>query len=129
MTEQITAAEQARYAALAARAEQGAFGPIDSTPGAEGEPDFDALLEGVEVDETVPTPALGPGAETVSAAEVQARLGRPGLDGTAGIGRSPKRQVRLPRDLDQLLDQRAREQHRTPSELMRDAIDRYLRAS
>lgn len=129
MTEQLTPAQQDRYAALAARMEHGDLSPIDTTPDIEGEPDFDALLDGVEIDQTAPTPQPAPGAATVTAAEVRARLGRPGLDGSAGAGRSPRRQVRLPHDLDQLLDQRAAEQHRTPSELMRDAIDRYLHAS
>lgn len=129
MTQQLSPADQARYAALATRMEQDDFGPIDSAPNIEPEPDFEALLEGIDVDETMPTPPPASGAETVSAAEVHSRLGRPGLGGTSSAGRSPKRQVRLPRDLDQLLDQRAAEQHRTPSELMRDAIDSYLHAS
>lgn len=127
MTEQLAPAEQDRYAALSARMEHGDLSPIDTRAASDAEPDFDALLEGIDVDETAPTPPPDPGA--VTAAEVRARLGRPSLDGSAGSGRSPRRQVRLPHDLDQLLDQRAAEQHRTPSELMRDAIDRYLHAS
>ena len=129
MNQELTPDEQARYATLASRMEHGDLGPIDTTPGTGAEPEFDALLEGVEVDESTPTPHPASGVEVIGAAEVRARLGRPGLGGSVGSGRSPKRQVRLPHDLDQLLDQRAAEQHRTPSELMRDAIDPYLHAS
>ena len=56
-------------------------------------------------------------------------LGRPALDGTVASGPSPKRQVRLPRDIDALLLRRAEAEHRTPSELMRDAITAYVKAS
>lgn len=129
MTKQVTPAEQARYSVLAARTEQVNFGPIDVETGSGAEFDLDALLEGIEADQSTPTPQPAPGVESVTAAETRARLGRPGLTGDTGAGRSPKRQVRLPRDLDQLLDQRAAELHRTPSDLMRDAIDRYLHAS
>ena len=129
MNEKITAADQARYAALAERMERSNFGPIDTRPSDGTEPDFDALLAGITIDEDSPTPPLPSGTETVDADEVRAALGRPRLDRSPGTGRSPKRQVRLPGDLDQLLSQRAALEHRSASEIMRDAIGQYLHAS
>lgn len=55
--------------------------------------------------------------------------GRPSLSGTTGSGRSPKRQVRLPVELDDALTRRAEAEHRRPSEILRDALTQYLRAS
>lgn len=129
MTEKITAADQARYTALAERMERGDFGPIDTAPGDGTEPDLDALLADITVDQSRPTPPLPSETETVDSDEVRSTLGRPRLDRSPGTGRSPKRQVRLPHDLDQLLDQRAALEHRTASEIMRDAIGQYLHAS
>lgn len=54
-------------------------------------------------------------------------VGRPALDG--GRGKSPVRQVRLPRDLDALLVERATAENRTPSEVVREAIAAYVNAS
>ncbi|WP_066517236.1 hypothetical protein [Curtobacterium ammoniigenes] len=51
--------------------------------------------------------------------------GRPSLAGASG-GPSPSRTVRLPRDLDAALVARANEEHRRPSELVRDAVIAYL---
>lgn len=64
-------------------------------------------------------------------AELEQRrtAGRPTLSGTTGSGRSPKRQVRLPADLDAALTRRAEEEHRRPSEIMREALSQYLQAS
>jgi len=59
----------------------------------------------------------------------EAILGRPSLSGTIGTGPSPKRQVRLPIDLDQALTERAERDHRNASDIIRDALDAYLRAS
>ncbi len=129
MSEKISAADQARYAALAEQMERSDFGPIDTVPGDGTEPDFDALLTDLTADQSRPTPPPPPGTETVDAEEVRATLGRPRLDRNPGTGRSPKRQVRLPSELDQLLDQRAALEHRTASEIMRDAIGQYLHAS
>lgn len=56
-------------------------------------------------------------------------VGRPSLSGSNGTGRSPKRQVRLPIDLDAELTRRAEAEHRKPSEILRDALVQYLRAS
>jgi hypothetical protein len=55
--------------------------------------------------------------------------GRPSLDGTVGHGPSPKRQVRLPIELDEALTARAERDHRRASDIIRDALDAYLRAS
>jgi len=54
------------------------------------------------------------------------RRGRPSL---SGAGTSPKRQVRLPADLDAALQERARAEGRKPSAVMREALARYLDAS
>jgi len=52
--------------------------------------------------------------------------GRPALDRPAGSGASPKRQVRLPRELDAALTAAAAEEHRRPSAIIRDALSEYL---
>lgn len=54
--------------------------------------------------------------------------GRPRLSG-AGTGRSPKRQVRLPDELDAQLVARATAEGRTPSAVMRDAVAAYMRTA
>ncbi|MCG2801949.1 MAG: ribbon-helix-helix domain-containing protein [Cellulomonas sp.] len=54
--------------------------------------------------------------------------GRPRLS-AAGTGRSPKRQVRLPDDLDAALVRLAQAQGRTPSAIVREAVETYLRSA
>ena len=41
-------------------------------------------------------------------------------------GKSPVRQVRLPHELDILFTERAEQEHRKPSEVMREALTLYL---
>jgi len=53
-------------------------------------------------------------------------LGRPSVGATRPRGESPKRQVRLPNDLDQALAERAKRDHLTPSAVIRDALTKYL---
>jgi hypothetical protein len=55
--------------------------------------------------------------------------GRPSLSGKKRSGPSPKRQVRLPIELDTALTNRARAEAKTPSELIRVAVAAYLHAS
>lgn len=55
-----------------------------------------------------------------------ARGGRPSL---SGAGTSPKRQVRLPADVDAALTALAERQGRKPSVLMREAIETYVRSA
>lgn len=55
-----------------------------------------------------------------------ARGGRPSL---SGAGTSPKRQVRLPVDVDIALDELAARQGRKPSAIMREAIENYVRSA
>jgi hypothetical protein len=55
--------------------------------------------------------------------------GRPSLSGTVGDGPSRKRQVRLPAQLDELLELRIVAEGRGASEILRDALEQYLRAS
>jgi len=62
-------------------------------------------------------------------AELTRLRGRPALDGSSGSGASPRRQVRLSRQLDEALAARAAAEHRQPSAVIRDAIAAYLRAS
>lgn len=54
--------------------------------------------------------------------------GRPSLDSrrATGEGRSPRRQVRLPRAMNDELDSFARKTDTTPSEVIRDAVGEYL---
>ncbi len=52
--------------------------------------------------------------------------GRPALNRPAGSGESPKRQVRLSRELDAALTAAAVEDRRRPSTIIRDALSEYL---
>ncbi|PCK23195.1 CopG family ribbon-helix-helix protein [Rhodococcus qingshengii] len=54
--------------------------------------------------------------------------GRPSLGGKDASGTSPRRQVRLPVGLSARLDAIAAEQHRKPSDVMREAVEDYVRA-
>ena len=130
------AIEWSNSAALAARAENEDYASIEkvaelgkgrSTAATE----LDDLVRDVDTPtDNSPTPA---GATEGRATEEDlqeliALGGRPGLSGRRGAGPSPKRQVRLPRDLDALLDERAKHEGKKPSVIMRDALDAYLRA-
>lgn len=55
--------------------------------------------------------------------------GRPSVGAGRPRGESPKRQVRLPHDLDRALSERAEREHRSASAILRDALAEYLRAS
>jgi hypothetical protein len=66
-------------------------------------------------------------AEELDAATHRGR-GRPRLSGT-GFGHSTKRQVRLSDEVDAALVRLANEQGRTPSAVMRQAIEDYLRTA
>lgn len=115
MNKKLTEAEEAHYATLATWAESDAgLIPESATiTRSIGDGAGRALLEA----------ALG------SPEAVDRAIGRPTLDGTVATGKSPTRQVRLPRDLDALLTERAAAEHRKPSEIMREALDNYLRAA
>lgn len=54
--------------------------------------------------------------------------GRPALGShrATGEGRSPRRQVRLPRELNDELDRFAKQTDTTPSEVIRDAVGEYI---
>jgi hypothetical protein len=129
MSDALTTAQQKRYAELAARMESGDFSPIDPDPGASRAIDSDELPGDESFDASTETPVLPVEAADYTVDDVRVALGRPSLSGGPGTGRSPKRQVRLPLELDQLLDQRMRVEQRTASEILRDALERYLRAS
>lgn len=131
----LSKSEQARYSALAARAENEDYTPIDqlatlSKGQSTTAEELDDLVRDLDALPDSPTPA---GATEGRATEEDlqeliALGGRPDLSGRRGAGPSPKRQVRLPRDLDALLAERAVRDHKKPSVIMRDALDAYLRA-
>ena len=111
---QISAAEQARYAQMAAEVEacdtlpQGSvvMAGVGEAPGREFLAQF---MTPKELDTAV---ARG--------------RGRPRL--APGSGQSPRRQVRLPDDVDAELVARAAAEQRPVSAILRDAVTTYLRA-
>ena len=129
--------EEDRYGALAARAGAGEWGAMPSSPTTQDDTDFDELLSEIDELEPVasdePTPAA-PQVGVVSDTDVRelaaiAGRGRRSVGHSAPQGESPKRQVRLPADLDQLLEARVQAEHRNASEIMRDALAQYLKVS
>ncbi len=60
---------------------------------------------------------------------VERAMGRPSVDGSMTQGHSLVRQVRLPSELDRLLTERAEAEHRNRSEVIREALTAYLKAS
>lgn len=92
---------------------------------AENDPEFFDALRSAHVIE-------GTDATRHEAAEmIKAARGRPSLgeEQAKGRGRSPRRQVRLPEELNRKLDVFAAEHERTPSEVMREALESYLSAA
>ncbi|MEO2135144.1 hypothetical protein [Microbacterium sp.] len=123
-----------RCSALAARAEDEDYTPIEQLDGlAQGRSttpqELDAIVSQLD---TLPASVTPVGVTEGRASEDDLRElvalgGRPSLSGCPGAGPSPKRQVRLAPDLDALLIERMARDHRTASEIMRDALDAYLR--
>ena len=112
---ELSEKDQERYARLAEWAESDAvFEGMENatvTPG-EGDDAGRALLEA----------ALGSeGTEKI--------LGRPTLAQDRPAGESPVRHVRLSAELDAALRARADAEHRNPSEVVREALTAYLKAS
>lgn len=132
-----TAADDARYDALSARMEAGEYSTLEDVVAASAESgmSFDELLDEIDalesIDSDKPTPAGAPASERATEQDVRELIaaGRPSLNGSTGAGPSPKRQVRLPTALDDALTERAEREHRKASEIIRDALDAYLRAS
>ncbi|WP_431838558.1 ribbon-helix-helix domain-containing protein [Cellulomonas sp. Y8] len=112
-----TAADDERLERLAAEVADPAFVLPDTAVVREGEGD---------------EPGRGYLARYLSPDELDAAArrgrGRPRLAGS-GTGRSPKRQVRLPEDVDDALVRLAHAQGRSPSALMREAITEYVRTA
>jgi hypothetical protein len=81
--------------------------------------------EGDEPGRAILAPYMTP--EALDAASRQGR-GRPRLS-AAGTGRSPKRQVRLPEELDAALVRLAQAQGLTPSAVVREAVETYVRSA
>lgn len=126
--------QQDHYSALATRAENEDYTPIEQMAGlAKGHSttpkELDDLVRDLEALPDSPTPA-GATEGRASKEDLQELIalgGRPSLSGRPGAGPSPKRQVRLPEYLDALLTERAERDHQKPSVIMRDALDAYLR--
>ncbi|WP_130840235.1 CopG family transcriptional regulator [Corynebacterium neomassiliense] len=75
--------------------------------------------------ENTTTPSDTP--EGREALDMFRRAGRPRLDGESSKkGHSPRRQVRLPDDLNSALDTYATRHNLSPSEVIRAALDQYL---
>lgn len=112
MTRKLSKAEEERYARAADWAES-----MESIP-----------LEATVVDATINQDGRTLMEDLYGSSEaVDRAMGRPSVDGRMTRGHSPVRQVRLPRELDALLAERAEQEHRRPSEVMREALDQYLR--
>jgi len=111
MTRKLTKTEEARFAAMAewAESEVGALTDSAEYMTADAESGLEYMMK-----------LLG------STAAVDRAMGRPNLNGTMTSGKSPVRHVRLPIELDSQLTLRAETEHRSPSELMREAITDYL---
>ncbi|MGV9868620.1 ribbon-helix-helix domain-containing protein [Rhodococcus koreensis] len=98
------------------------------------EPDFGRLAEWAERDMKLPenSATANRGQDAAAAGrELLDRVGagRPSLGQADGVsGESPRRQVRLPRPLSERLDRFAENQHRKPSDVMREAVEEYLEA-
>ncbi len=94
----------------------------------------EAMAAWAEDDMTLPvdsTTALrgAAAAEHGRAALARALGGRPSIDPTAAPGQHARvRQVRLPAELDQHLQQLAQQQDRTPSAVLRDAVKDYVQS-
>lgn len=124
------------YTAMAARAEAEDYTPIDEigtlSTGTSTTPEELAELLGeldtLEPAGSPPTPAGAPAAERATDEDLGelTSMGRPSLSGTQGLGPSPRRQVRLPRDLDAALTEREKTENRGASDIIRDAIAEYL---
>ena len=128
------APEEDRYIVLAARAEDEDYTPIEqmdkvATGQSTTAEELTDLVRGSDVllASTTPAGATEGRATEEDLQDLIAQGGRPGLGGLRGTGPSRKRQVRLPHDLDVLLAERARSDHLSPSAIIRDALDAYLR--
>ena len=111
MSKKLSEASEARYQSLADWAET-----LETLP----EEAVVSVGEGPEPGRAYLENLLG------SSDAVDRAMGRPNIDGTMAPGKSPVRHVRLPRELDARLTAAAEQEHRKPSELMREALDRYL---
>ncbi len=95
--------------------------------------DYDALAEWAEKDMTLPerstTAARGTAAAEMGRDLLQRSVGRPSLSQGAQPGKhSPKRQVTLPEDISNGVDDLAARVGRKPAEIMREAITEYVQA-
>ncbi|GAB3584400.1 hypothetical protein GCM10027406_30650 [Leifsonia lichenia] len=92
-------------------------------------------VDGIPADATVVDAAATHGGRTLmeellgSPEAVERAMGRPRVDGSMTAGHSPARQVRLGQELDELLTARVETEHRNRSEIIRDALAQYLKAS
>ena len=87
------------------------------------------LVAWADSDEPVVSGQVVTGAEADRMADEALRMaGRPSLGHSreTGEGRSPRRQVRLPQELNAELDRYARDEQTTASEVIRLAVSEYL---
>ena len=91
---------------------------------------YDKLADWAESDEREIHPDKGQsGAQSKAATRELLRRagGRPSVDPNAKPGaHAPRRQVRLPRELSDRVDDLAKSENRSASDLMRDAINQYV---
>jgi len=97
--------------------------------------DWDALAAWAESDEAVARPATGQTLVGEEASRTGQELlkrysGRPNLgqERAQGVGNSPRRQLRLPKDVNDRLDNYAAATGKTASAIMREALVAYLEA-
>ena len=104
----------------------------DGKPRVNSEKDYQAAADWAEHDMTLKPASTTALRSAAAAAHGRAALeralgGRPSIDPNAKPGQhSRTRQVRLPADINDRLDQTAAAQHRRASDVMRDALAEYL---
>jgi hypothetical protein len=97
----------------------------------EGEPLTDERAEGIASETLADLDAMSDGeasGRTRPLGSLVKRLGRPRVGGTEGTGPSAQVRVRVSGDLLDRLDARAAGSKRSRSEIIRDALQAYLRA-
>ena len=98
--------------------------------------DWDAMADWAESDDVFVRPATartrtGKEAQAVGQEILERFAGRPNVGHTRaqGSGNSPRRQVRLPEDINTQLDRYAAQTGKTASQVIRDALESYLSAN
>ncbi|MCP3425151.1 CopG family transcriptional regulator [Rothia sp. AR01] len=88
----------------------------------------DAMPEAIKTAETIREGT--PENHAAERAMLEAVTGRPNLGAVhSGAGASPRRQVRLPKAMSDRLDAFAEAEHKKPSEVIREALEKHLPAA